>query len=1053
MINRSPEAESGDKSITSSPRENFGRSYSIFTKKFGKGTFHDISQNIAAFRELGISKLHLSPVYPQSCYRYNTTYNDHQYWPSDHTSIDDELGGENGFLDLIETFNHRGIDVVLDLILTHFGYGGGDALVLEKHDLGRPECYRIDLNPPKHLYEDVENASSYQAHLSLREEIAKYAIYNMPSFDHSDQATRRYIIDAHKKFITLGVRYFRIDSARHISLNFLAEFMSELADCAGGEKVSFLLEEAGTRYTSIACTYYETLNRIPINAQVYFLDFPLNGAVLALQDASITFKRFVRFIHDRETPLIPLEKLVPFVESHDSTTLPVSEFWALAMSVVIHFFSKCAPMLFHGGETFMGRKNARERIDAVSPSGIVNDLIKTMESVLASYRSSANFCDTKEYHVTDDRFLAAKSAGGRRLFLFINRCKDRVDLVFDLGAVLRGAEIHVAVSLGEECEVVCRDDVLHVRSIGLACVVFELIESVAHLSDPTTSIEPGIWADMLQASQHSHHRVLMAAMEFGNIEGLHGPDGEPIDVRVGGLGQVISEIIREYPDFLKKNGSECFFAFPLYQGIPSHSLTHVTSFDISLEDRVEKMDVYCHWAGPYSRVYFLSHPHFHRRSAHTGVDARNVYYTDDYRDEMIFLRLFNKGLACLFDLLDCTVYHGHDYHTSLVPFFLDKRSVCTLSIHNAGAAYVSSMSLPYYGGMDHTAAQFQKTPVSVEDFSHILGINLCLAIEHFQHKGAINILKGATSFVAAHNLVGGLPVSVTYARELSRSWDEIMNCVAQVHGKMARDPLNLLVPSGHVRYPLLYGINNGSAFNSEGLPIDADEATGVAIKRTAKAALLELLWPGTDRNRPLCAIITRLTDQKNITAITESARFILENDGCVIVAGPVDQSMTPDKMQALISMRAKFPESFWFSPEFIDQLTRKEILLAADFTVIPSKFEPFGLTDIEFSRYGAIVVARRTGGLGKVRNGLYYTWEDTTDVEGEIEMLKSLVEQVMSKLRHNGDEIQALSYRARQETFSWSSAFSEYCTIYSAITAYKQLRYDVCQHSCCISTF
>ncbi|WP_266170801.1 glycogen/starch synthase [Dyella subtropica] len=1034
-------SRSVDRALAPSPPENFGRSYSIFTKKLGEGTFRDISNNVESLRRLGISKLHLSPVYPQSCYSYNTTRNDHQYWPSDHTSIDDGLGGEQAFLELLETLNQRSIDIVLDLILTHFGYGGGDALTLERHDLRRPACYRIDINPPEHLYTDVENASSYQAQLSLREEIAKYAIYNMPSFDHADPAARRYIIDAHKRFIALGVRSFRIDSARHISLNFLVEFISELADGAGGQKVSFLLEEAGTRYTSIACTYYETLRRIPANAQVYFLDFPLNGAVLALQDASITFKRFVRFIHDRETPLTPLDRLVPFVESHDSTTLPASEFWALAMSVVTHFFSQCAPMLFHGGEAFMDRAHARERIDAISPSGMVNDLVQTMESALAPYRASANFGDTKEYDVTDDRLLAAKAADGRRLFLFINRCADRADLAFDLGAILRGAELRIAVSLGEKCEVTCRGDVLHIASEGLACAVFELIEPAEHLSTPTTPIELGIWADMLQESQNSRHRVLMAAMEFGSIEGLHGPGGEPIDVRVGGLGQVISEIIREYPDFLGKDGSECFFAFPRYQGIPQQSLTHVSSFDIDVEGSLEKMEVYCLAAQPRSRIYFLDHPHFLRRSVSTGAHARNVYHTDGYRDEMIFLRLFNKGLACLFDLLNCTIYHGHDYHTSLVPFFLDKRSACTLSIHNAGAAYVSSMTLPYYGGMDRHTAEFQETSVSVEDFSRILGIHRCLAIEHFQHKGAINILKGATSFVAANNLVGGLPVSAAYARELSRSWGEVMDRVAQAHGKMARDPFNLLIPSGHVRYPLLYGINNGSAFHGEGMPADADEVAGGAIKRTAKAALLEALWPGTDQDRPLCAIITRLTDQKNITAIIESARFILENGGCVIVAGPMDQSMTPDKIQALFVVMEQFPGSFWFSPEFIDQPTRKQILLAADFTIIPSKFEPFGLTDIEFSRYGAIVVARRTGGLGKVRNGLYYAWEDTTDVEGEIETLKALVAQVMNKLRHKADEMRELSHRARQENFSWSAAFSEYRAIYSAITAYKRLRY------------
>jgi glycogen synthase len=721
--------------------------------------------------------------------------------------------------------------------------------------------------------------------------------------------------------------------------------------------------------------------------------------------------------------------------------LPANEFWALAMTAVTHFFSQCAPMLFHGGEAFHAREHAREHIDAIAPAGAVNDLVQAMESALAPYRASADFGDTREYDVTDDRLLAAKAADGRRLFLLIHRSAERAELRFDLGASLRDAELRVVVSLGESCEVSCRGDVLHLAVEGPACMVFELVEAEEDLRSSIDPVGLGIWADMVQEPQHSRHKVLMAAMEFGSIEGLRGPGGEPIDVRVGGLGQVISEIIREYPGFLEKDGSECFFAFPRYSGIPQQSLDYVTSFDITVEDRLEKVALYCLAAEPRPRIYFLDHPHFLRRSVSAGANARNVYHTDGYRDEMIFLRLFNKGLACLFERLDCTVYHGHDYHTSLVPFFLDERSACTLSIHNAGAAYVSSMTLPYYGGMDRNTAEFQQTSVSVEDFSRILGIDLCLAIEHFQHKGAINILKGATSFVAANNLVGGLPVSAAYARELSRSWGEVMDCVAQAHGKMARDPFNLLVPSGHVRYPLLYGINNGSAFHGEGLPADADGSVGGAIKHGAKAALLETLWPGADHDRPLCAIITRLTDQKNIAAITESVRFIVENGGCAIVAGPADQSMTADKLQALAGMMEQFPHSFWFSPEFVDQQTRKQILLAADFTIIPSRFEPFGLTDIEFSRYGAIVVARRTGGLGKVRHGLYYAWEDTTDVEGEIETLKALVAQVMSKLRHRADELRELSHRARQENFSWSAAFSEYRAIYSAITAYKRLRF------------
>jgi len=301
-------------------------------------------------------------------------------------------------------------------------------------------------------------------------------------------------------------------------------------------------------------------------------------------------------------------------------------------------------------------------------------------------------------------------------------------------------------------------------------------------------------------------------------------------------------------------------------------------------------------------------------------------YTADARDAGRFLRLSSAAVALsAADGWRPDVLHCHDWHTALVPVFQrlapDSRSRSVLTLHNVGYQGVFADEILEEHGF---AALEQVLP-------------------------ADSRLSGGTNFLRAGVRAADrvTTVSPTYAEEIR----------LPEFGMGLEDVLR-------ARGTDLVGILNGvdyrvwSPDHDPFLPHRYD-ATDLAPKRRLKARLVERLKLAPDLDAPVIGVVSRLVDQKGVDLLPSvippllqdtPAKFTLLGAGDAAIAaelrGIADTHRT----------RVSFIEGY-------DEQLAHEIFAGADLTVVPSRYEPCGLTQMYALRYGTIPVVRATGGL------------------------------------------------------------------------------------------
>ena len=301
-------------------------------------------------------------------------------------------------------------------------------------------------------------------------------------------------------------------------------------------------------------------------------------------------------------------------------------------------------------------------------------------------------------------------------------------------------------------------------------------------------------------------------------------------------------------------------------------------------------------------------------------------YTADARDAGRFLRLSSAAVALsAADGWRPDVLHCHDWHTALVPVFQrlapGSRSRSVLTLHNVGYQGVFADEILEEHGF---AALEQVLP-------------------------ADSRLSGGTNFLRAGVRAADrvTTVSPTYAEEIR----------LPEFGMGLEDVLR-------ARGTDLVGILNGvdyrvwSPDHDPFLPHRYD-ATDLAPKRRLKARLVERLKLAPDLDAPVIGVVSRLVDQKGVDLLPSvippllqdtPAKFTLLGAGDAAIAaelrGIADTHRT----------RVSFIEGY-------DEQLAHEIFAGADLTVVPSRYEPCGLTQMYALRYGTIPVVRATGGL------------------------------------------------------------------------------------------
>jgi starch synthase len=301
-------------------------------------------------------------------------------------------------------------------------------------------------------------------------------------------------------------------------------------------------------------------------------------------------------------------------------------------------------------------------------------------------------------------------------------------------------------------------------------------------------------------------------------------------------------------------------------------------------------------------------------------------YTEDARDAGRFLRLSAAAVAVSgADGWRPDVLHCHDWHTALVPVFqrLEPRSSTpsVLTLHNVGYQGIFADEILGEHGF---ASLEQVLPADA------------------RAGGGTNFLRAG---VRAANRV--TTVSPTYAEEIRRP--EFGMGLEDVLRARGRD---------------LVGILNGvdyrvwSPDHDPFLPQRYD-ATDLGPKRRLKQLLLERLKLAPNVDAPLIGVVSRLVDQKGIDLLALVLPTLLKGTSAnFAVLGNGDAGIAAE-LRALADAhrtRLSFIEGY-------DEKLAHEIFAGADLMVVPSRYEPCGLTQMYALRYGTIPVVRATGGL------------------------------------------------------------------------------------------
>lgn len=249
----------------------------------------------------------------------------------------------------------------------------------------------------------------------------------------------------------------------------------------------------------------------------------------------------------------------------------------------------------------------------------------------------------------------------------------------------------------------------------------------------------------------------------------------------------------------------------------------------------------------------------------------------------------------------------------------------------------------------------------------------------------------------------------------------------------------------------LRGIDFGDELNSV-----AGKQKVIEAKAAMKESLQAILGLEVNPNKPIFTVFSRIVDQKNLTPFIENAKSIIDQGGQVVIGGPIGDSAGAESIRRLKEIIGQLNDSQkkqikvisgdLLSPDgeklindgrVMDEL-KLMMMTGGDFFFITSKFEPCGLTDIESAWMGSFILARETGGLGKIESGMYYRWWDSSDFEGEILEARKLISQAIDLYKNSKDEFFDRIIKGMQQDFNWNDRFD----ILSAeikFTAFKKI--------------
>lgn len=452
----------------------------------------------------------------------------------------------------------------------------------------------------------------------------------------------------------------------------------------------------------------------------------------------------------------------------------------------------------------------------------------------------------------------------------------------------------------------------------------------------------------------------------------------------GGLADVAEAL----PVALQEEGMEVTRVMPKYMGIEEkYELKKEFSFIVEAGGEAKVADIFTHEMDGVT-TYFIGNDDYFNRDGFYG-------YGDDDRRFGFFCKATLEML--MFLDLKPDLIHLNDWQTALIGLFL-KQEYLHLEFYKNIKLVFTIHNLQYQGVFDKDVLEDLNLPAKYFNMD---------AIEYY---GKVCYMKAGIVYA---DLI--TTVSKTYSKEIQTPW--------YGYG------LDGLLRKYSDR---IAGIVNGIYYHKydpetdESLSFPFNEDNFLELKPKQKAAFQEELGLPV-KDVPLLGVVTRLAEQKGVDLIIYAIEQLIHEDVQVVILGSGDYFYE----NRLISLSEQYPDKVSVNIQFNQAMARK-IYGSVDMFLMPSLFEPCGLSQLYSLRYGAVPVVRRTGGLGDTITDYDEEYHNSTGF-----LFKNYNNQEFLKAVRRGieifyikDEWNGLIDRGMKSRFSWNKSAKEYIEEY-----------------------
>lgn len=466
--------------------------------------------------------------------------------------------------------------------------------------------------------------------------------------------------------------------------------------------------------------------------------------------------------------------------------------------------------------------------------------------------------------------------------------------------------------------------------------------------------------------------------------------------KTGGLADVAGSL----PIELTKLGHDVKVFMPKYYSVDENkfkltSETWIGKIPVRVADEIHNVKIFKGLLDDSkTEIYFIDYPPFFNR---------HTLYTDDADEDERFI-LFSKAVIELIQRLywQPNIIHLNDWQTGLIPLLIKdnyswdklfKKTATVYTIHNI--AYQGDFPEETYLKAELDPKYF-KTPGAIEE------------------NGRLNFMKAGITFADAITTVSEKYAEELQTPEFSFGMDTILKN----------------------RKNNFYGILNGIDETVWNPKVDSFIPHKYSLKTLAgkkknKVELLKKFNLPLDAKIPLIGIVSRLASQKGIDMIISSMEYLLKLDIQWVILGSGEQQYEEELSEIAKNNPDKFSVHLGYSNELSHLIEA-----GSDMFLMPSQFEPCGLTQMYSLNYGTVPIVRNTGGLADTvfdwdeqiskgeTNGNGFSFNDYSGYA-----LTDAIERAVYSF-HNKKLWKQIQTNGMQTSFAWEVSAKKYISVY-----------------------